>query len=231
MADVAGRLEGHLVALADTLLAGGTPLALAVAVALLVGAAHGLLPGHGKLAAAAVVAAGGRATTAVTVGVAVAVSHTLTVVLLGTVWLAGSVTGGSATGGLLEAAAGFAVIAVGLRYRHTRRRGGHHHHSAHSSAVGVGLASGLLPSPAAVLALSTAALAGALGTGLLLVAAFAVGLASAVTIAGLAGDRLRWAAERAAGEARVRQALGGAAPWVVVAAGGLLVLRSVVGLR
>jgi ABC-type nickel/cobalt efflux system permease component RcnA len=120
---------------------GLTPLigALAVLLALVLGAAHAALPGHGKTVMAAYMAGRrGRARDAVAVGAVVTLTHTGGVLAVGlllttVVGLAGQVVLGwlGVASGILVAVVGAGML-VGLR----RRRGGGHHHHGHSHGPG-----------------------------------------------------------------------------------------------
>lgn len=110
--------------------------ALAVLLALMLGAAHAALPGHGKTVMAAYIAGRrGRRRDAVTVGAIVTLTHTGGVLVLGllltaTAGLAGEVVLSwlGIASGLLVAAVGVAMLAGVLR----RRTSVHHHDHGHS---------------------------------------------------------------------------------------------------
>ncbi|MFG2733525.1 hypothetical protein N0X72_06845 [Streptomyces carpaticus] len=149
------RLDAELVALFD----GRAVFWVAVLVALGVGAAHAVAPGHGKsITAAYLVGVRGRYRDALRLGVIVAIMHTLSVLLLASAWVGVTGAAGFATERVtawLQVAAGVVVIGVGahLVHRHlrTRRRRrvphghdhdahahGHHHHDHghdHSHAI------------------------------------------------------------------------------------------------
>jgi ABC-type nickel/cobalt efflux system permease component RcnA len=218
--------ESQFVALIDRPVGVGG-LLLGLLVALGVGAAHGLAPGHGKaIAAAYLVGDRGRPRDAVLLGVAVALMHTWSVLALG--FALYSATQRPATAALsawLQLVSGLVVAGLGgwlvwrrVRERRVRERraGGegthhdpgnpsqHHHehgdHANHSHVpedtgahplswqglVALGAAGGLLPSPSALLVLFTALAVGRLAYGLGLIAVFSVGLATSVSLIGLA---------------------------------------------
>lgn len=110
---------------------------LALLVALGVGAAHALAPGHGKgITAAYLLGTRGRHRDAVRLGVIVAVMHTLSVLVLALVWvgLSGAASLGTKTlTAWMQVGAGVLVIGVGahLTWRHLRG-GGHHHSHQHT---------------------------------------------------------------------------------------------------
>lgn len=235
------RFETYLVRLIDTEL-GVALAAVALIGAVGAGAAHALAPGHAKtITAAYLVSAQGRAREALAVGGIVAGMHTGSVLLLGAVlYLA---TDGPFTPDRLvpwmTLGAGLLVLAVGvgLAVRHSRRRGrsGDHDHDLPALPEGVspfslrglaliGVAGGLLPSPAAFLVLATAIFIDRLLFGILLVLAFSVGLA--LTIAGVAMLAIRGRDVLSRERARhpVLERVAGAVPLiaaVLVIAGGL----------
>lgn len=215
-------LEARLVGLAS----GPLPLPAllaAFALALSVGAAHAMAPGHGKsIAAAYLVAERGRTRDAVGLGVTVAAMHTVSVLGIGLVAYAAARSVGMARMlPWLSVLAGLSLLALGLvmlagRWRELRGEPAEHEHEhepahghGHEPLSGVGVAAvaaagGLVPSPSALATLLAAVAAGRLALGLGLVAAFSIGLATAVTLVGVAvlrgrdlidrrlGHRLRW---------------------------------------
>ncbi|GHB53221.1 hypothetical protein GCM10010377_50300 [Streptomyces viridiviolaceus] len=227
--------------------------ALALAVAVVLGAAHALAPGHGKtLMAATAAARGGRARLkdVLPLAVSVTVTHTLGVVALGLLVTAGSAAAPTVVAwlgiasGVLVTLAGASLVRRALRHRghghaHGHEHGhGHHTHPAAPSLRGtvlLGLAGGLVPSPSAVVVLVGAAALGQAWFGLLLVVAYGVGLALTLTAAGVAVVRLgggvtrvlrrrpRWASGPPADLVRRAAPLGSA--FVVVALGAGLVFR------
>ncbi|NUT31552.1 MAG: cobalt transporter [Hamadaea sp.] len=176
---------------------GVPPVAFALACA--AGAAHAVAPGHGKsLAAAYLVGARGRLRDAAWLGGAVAVMHTLSVLVIGLAWtflsLADVVSMPRLTG-WLQLVAGVLVLGTGvwlirrhLRHRHDHRLGHEHSHEhghEHTHApdrerpglILLGVSGGLTPSPAAFLVLVTGLFLGRPWFALLLVAAFGIGMA------------------------------------------------------
>ncbi|SCL28779.1 ABC-type nickel/cobalt efflux system, permease component RcnA [Micromonospora pallida] len=118
---------------------------VALVVALGVGAAHAVAPGHGKsVTAAYLVGTRGRYRDALRLGIIVAVMHTFSVLVLALSWvgLSGVASLGTETiTGWMQAVAGLVVLGVGanLTYRQLRGRGhshshGHAHSHAHSNA-------------------------------------------------------------------------------------------------
>ena len=195
--------------------------ALAVLLALTLGAAHAALPGHGKTVMAAYIAGRrGRRRDALTVGAIVTLTHTGGVLVLGLLLTAAAGLAGEVVlswlgiaSGILVAAVGAAMLAGVLR----RRTPVHHHDHGHShdhdhdhhghphphpsrpagrlSLVGMGIAGGLVPSPSALIVLLGAVGLGRTAFGVLLVLAYGAGMAAMLTAAGLVLVRIRdrWA--------------------------------------
>jgi nickel/cobalt transporter (NicO) family protein len=189
-----GAVEARLVALFDT----PEVLVVGVLLAIGVGALHAVAPGHGKsIAAAYLVAERARAGDAILLGVVVAAMHTVSVVVLAGAWTALSAASGFATGRLtawLQVAAAVMVISVGaaMVLRGSRTGAGHRHHHDEPAAasrrgllLALGAAGGLLPSPSAFLVLVSGIVTGRLGYALVLVGAFAAGMAATLSAVGL----------------------------------------------
>ena len=198
-----------------------TPLVgvLAVALALALGAGHAALPGHGKTVMAAYLAGRhGRPRDALVVGAVVTFTHTGGVLVLGLLLttaagLAGEVVLSwlGVASGALVAALGAAMLLAALRRRapahhhaHDHQHGHDHHHPhrdhhhPHGTGpgrrlglVGMGVAGGLVPSPSALIVLLGAIGLGHTAFGVVLVAAYGVGIAGTLTAAGLLLIRLR----------------------------------------
>ena len=190
-----------------------TPMSavLAVIAALGLGAIHGVSPGHGKtLVAGYLIGSRGTMRQAVWLGVTVAVSHTIGVLLLGAVALA-------ATALLLPEriiewlALGSALLVIGLggslafgQLRRGRLRGDHRHphphphgaehahpdHQAPSLTTGalaaLGIVGGIVPSASAILVLLVAVSLHRLAFGLVLIGAFGLGMA--IVLAGISAS-------------------------------------------
>ena len=184
------------------LLAGGhlTPLVgvLAVLLAVLLGAGHAALPGHGKTVLAAYLAGRrGRPRDAVAVGALVTLTHTGAVLVVGLLLSVSTALAGDRLLAYLSLASGVLIVAVGgwmlvksLRHAHAHRHHHHHHHDhdhAHGtwSLAGIGLAGGLVPSPSALVVLLGAIGLGRAGFGVLLVLAYGLGMAGTLVGAGL----------------------------------------------
>jgi ABC-type nickel/cobalt efflux system permease component RcnA len=193
---------------------------LAVALALALGAGHAALPGHGKTVMAAYLAGRhGRPRDALVVGAVVTFTHTGGVLVLGLLLttaagLAGEVVLSwlGVASGVLVAALGVAMLLTALRRRapahdhaHDHQHGHDQHHHTHRDhhhphetgpgrrlgLVGMGVAGGLVPSPSALVVLLGAIGLGHTAFGVLLVAAYGVGMAGTLTAAGLLLIRLR----------------------------------------
>ncbi|NJC70787.1 High-affinity nickel-transporter [Planosporangium thailandense] len=205
---------------------------LAVLAAVLLGAGHAALPGHGKTVMAAYLAGErGRVRDAMVVGATVTLTHTGAVLVIGALLSASSALAGDRLLGYLGLASGILVTAVGvgMLVGALRRRGGHgHSHHGHSHShhghghshshgdhsphghphshgdhshhdhdhggstrvgklglAGIGLAGGLVPSPSALVVLLGAIGLGRAGFGILLVVGYGLGMAAALTGAGL----------------------------------------------
>ncbi|MBE7382279.1 MAG: sulfite exporter TauE/SafE family protein [Leptolyngbya sp. SIO1E4] len=199
--EAAGRLT--------TLLNGQlTPAAIAagLAIAYSFGAVHALSPGHGKtLVGAYLVGSRGTPQAALWLGLTTTVTHTLAVFILGvTTLLASHYIDLDQVYPILGAASGVAICLVGLRLLSTRLRDGHHHHHhpdhhhhAHhhhgdppradwSSILAIGISGGLVPCPSALVLLLSAIALHQIAYGLVLIGGFSLGLASVLTILGLA---------------------------------------------
>ena len=174
---------------------------LSLAIALFWGAAHALSPGHGKsIVAAYLVGSRGTARHAVLLGLTVTVTHTIGVFALGLVTLALSAflvpeqlyPWLNLVSALLVVGVGIGVLRKRARdWRHAQAHGHHHHHEhAHKELgirqlLGVGVSGGLVPCPTALVVLLAAISLHRVGYGLVLILAFSVGLAAAMTSIGL----------------------------------------------
>ncbi|HWI03522.1 MAG TPA: sulfite exporter TauE/SafE family protein, partial [Acidimicrobiales bacterium] len=208
-------LDVRFVQLVDRALANPWTAVVAVVVAVGVGAVHALAPGHAKVVAGAyLLGGGGRVRDALLLGVAVSAMHVVSVLVLGVglyVALRSGATMSPQIGGAtatLRIVSGVMVLALGIsmlvRQRRARRRHAHHHHTlppevrpfSRRGLTIIGMSGGLLPSPAAFTALTTAAFAGRWLLGVALVAAFSVGLAATLTVIGVLVVRGRVAIDR-----------------------------------
>jgi nickel/cobalt transporter (NicO) family protein len=174
---------------------------LAVLLALVLGAAHAALPGHGKTIMAAYQAGKrGRARDAVAVGVVVTLTHTCGVLAAGLLLTSVAGVTGETVLGWLAVVSGAPVVVVGatmllaLRRRAHSHAHSHPHSHSHShdhsrpgrwSIAGIGIAGGLVPSPSALVVLLGAIALGRTPFGVLLVLAYGLGMAATLTAAGL----------------------------------------------
>jgi nickel/cobalt transporter (NicO) family protein len=217
---------------------------IALAVALFWGAAHALMPGHGKaIVAAYLVGTRGTARDAFLLGGIVTVTHTIGVFALGLVTLALSefivpeqlYPWLNLISALLVVGVGLAVLQA--RYLHVRahRHGHHHHHHHHEhetrqglrGLVAVGVSGGLLPCPTALVVLLAAISLHRVGYGLLLIVAFSIGLASVVTAIGLVAVSAKRAFSRMRLDGPVVRALPAVSALVVLALGIAMTARAV----
>lgn len=118
--------------LTELLQQGATHSWLFIPTAILLGALHGLEPGHSKtMMAAFIIAVRGTVRQAVLLGLAATLSHTLVVwlVALGGMWLLGGLNAES-TEPYFQLASGLmiAVMALWMLWRIRREQHGHHHH-------------------------------------------------------------------------------------------------------
>jgi nickel/cobalt exporter len=154
--------------------------------ALALGAAHAIQPGHGKtLVTAAALGPQSRLYEPVLLGLATTLTHMGSVLLVAlALWITGATQVGSIHGGLTRIA-GFAIAAAGF-WRVGRHVGGHDEHDLveHRTGglgtlevVGLGIAGGLVPCWDAVGLVVLAAALGRLGEGVALVLAFSLGMA------------------------------------------------------
>jgi ABC-type nickel/cobalt efflux system permease component RcnA len=156
------------------------------------GALHALSPGHGKaMVAAYLVGTRGSTRDALLLGATVTVTHTTGVVALGAVAL------GLSAWVLpeqlypwLTLASGLMVVGVGVAVLRRRARRHHHHHHHHHhdrrSLLALGASAGLIPCPSALVVLLGAVAQHRIGLGLVLIAAFSLGLAATLSGLGVA---------------------------------------------
>jgi len=166
------------------------------------GALHALSPGHGKaMVAAYLVGTRGTPRDAVALGAIVTVTHTIGVFALGLVTLALSAyvlpeqlyPWLNLASGLLVVLVGVAVLRSRVRARHHHdHHHHHHHHHDHDDApsrrglLAMGASAGLIPCPSALVVLLAAIAQAQIALGLALIVAFSLGLATTLTVLGLA---------------------------------------------
>jgi nickel/cobalt exporter len=183
-------------------------------IAVVLGAFHALEPGHAKsLMAAYIVAIRGTATQAVTLGVSAAVGHTIVIWLLAVAALAfGHQYVVEEAEPWITALSGVLIVLLAVRmfwslrrssgHSHGHSHDGHHHHSDHSHAhdapaivqggvttgqiIWFGFTGGLMPCPAALAVLLVCVQLKAFTLGVMMVAAFSVGVGATLVAIGLA---------------------------------------------
>jgi ABC-type nickel/cobalt efflux system permease component RcnA len=195
-------------------------------IAVALGAAHAIGPGHGKtLVTAVALGPGVRFYQPAILGLAATMAHTGSVLLIAAaLWYTGATRVGIVHEALTKVA-GFVIGAAGL-WRIGRQLAGYSDHGEHElpdgdisnrGLVGLGLAGGLVPCWDAVALLLLATALGRLTAGVVLVLAFSAGMALVLIVVGLLAWKLRSAAFRAESQNRWRRPLG-------LACGGVLSL-------
>jgi nickel/cobalt transporter (NicO) family protein len=176
------------------------------------GAIHAASPGHGKTVSAAyLVGTRGRPADALALGVFVTLAHTSGIIAFAVIAAVGSTILSQRSESYLALATALLMTGVGMwmlsgRWRHhphlvgvSELEHGHHHsHADHHHAefpagarpswgllLGLGLAGGLLPDPAALAVLLAAIASGKLVLGLLTVLVFSLGFASVLVLVGV----------------------------------------------
>ncbi len=164
----------------------GLSSAFIALIALCLGAAHAVQPGHGKtLVTAVALSPDARWYQAMLLGFSATLAHLGSVLLVAlALWYTGATAVGTVHRGLSQVA-GFAIAAAGF-WRVGRHLGGYAEHALDDfrrvrmsslGIVGLGLANGLVPCWDAVGLLVLAASLGRLATGVNLVIAFSLGMA------------------------------------------------------
>lgn len=168
-------------------------------VALLLGSAHAIQPGHGKtLVAATAVGESGGWLAALALALIVTVAHMSGVLAVAFGLWATRSTRYQEINTVLAQVAGFAIAAIGL-WRLGRHLGRHGEHPSGDAAaplpgrslLTLGLAGGLVPCWDAVLLIILAEAIGRLRLGLVLLAAFSLGMALVLVMVGLAAAHVR----------------------------------------
>jgi nickel/cobalt transporter (NicO) family protein len=218
--------------------AGEGVLVLLLLTAFAWGALHALSPGHGKaMVAAYLVGARGTARHAVALGATVTITHTAGVFALGLValglseyvlpedlypWL-------NLVSGLLVLVVGVYVLRKNLR----RRKHHHHHHHHHPDSlswrgiVAMGTAAGLIPCPSALVVLLGAIAQGQIALGMVMIVAFSLGLATTLTVLGIAVVSAGRALSRLNVPSRIVTALPAVSALLIVGVGVVLTLQAV----
>jgi nickel/cobalt exporter len=213
-----------------------------LALAMFWGAAHALSPGHGKtIVSAYLVGSRGTPWQAALLGLITTATHTAGVFALGGVtlllsqwivpdrlypWL-------DLSAGLMVVGVGAAVLVGRARHAHAHHHGHAHHHHHHDqehadrrSLLAVGISGGLLPCPSALVVLLAAITLHRVAFGLLLVVAFSVGLALAITGVGLVAVLAKSVFSRFDGKGRALAVLPAVSALVIVLAGVAMVARA-----
>jgi ABC-type nickel/cobalt efflux system permease component RcnA len=203
------------------------------------GALHALSPGHGKaMVAAYLVGTRGTPRDAVALGGIVTVTHTIGVFALGLVTLALSAyvlpeqlyPWLNLASGLLVVVVGVAVLRSRVRVRRQAHHHDHHHPHHHDhphdhgpsrrGLLAMGASAGLIPCPSALVVLLAAIAQAQVGLGLALIVAFSLGLATTLTVLGLA---VVWAG-RFAGRIRLGPRAGAVAETLPAVSAALIIL-------
>ncbi len=223
----------------------------ALALALFLGAAHGLEPGHGKtIVAAYLVGARGTVGNALFLGGVVALTHTSSVILLGLVALfASQYVLPEQIFPYLGTASGLLIMGLGtwLLVNYLKGRGPghshshaeeHHHGHSHSHAtpnkvtlgnlLTLGISGGIVPCTGALVILLLAVALHRIAFGLLLLATFSVGLASVLIAIGVLIVKARPLVERFSGAGRWIQRLPIASAVVIIAVGCAITFRTLI---
>jgi nickel/cobalt transporter (NicO) family protein len=223
----------------------------ALVAALFWGAAHALSPGHGKtIVAAYLIGKRGTVRDAAALGAIVTVTHTIGVFALGlaTLLLSQWIVPDTLYP-WLNLVAGVSVVLIGVAVLRARSRewlharshahGGHHHHHHHDHApepasgvrglLAVGVSGGILPCPSALVVLLAAISLHRVAFGLVLIVAFSVGLALAITAVGLAAVLAKKAFARRSFDGLVLRALPAVSAAVILAAGVAMTVRALPG--
>jgi nickel/cobalt transporter (NicO) family protein len=176
------------------------PWTVLALIALGLGAAHAIQPGHGKtLVTAAALGPGARFYQPALLGLATTAAHVGSVLLIAAaLWYTGTSRVGTIHLGLAQAA-GFVIAASGF-WRLGRHLGGHGEHEIEAGEtidrsslglIGLGLAGGLVPCWDAVGLLVMAAALGRLAAGVGLVLAFSAGMAAVLVVVGCVAWKLK----------------------------------------
>jgi nickel/cobalt exporter len=217
---------------------------LALGAALFWGVAHALSPGHGKaIVTAYLVGTRGTARHAALLGAITTITHTMGVFALGGVTLLLSqFIVPDTLYPWIELLSGVLVVTIGGsvllgRARHVRahrhRHDHHHHHGEHEHGapglrglVAVGVSGGLLPCPSALVVLLAAISLHRVAFGMLLIVAFSVGLALAITGVGLLAVLAKRAFARVSFERGPVALLPAASALVILLAGIVMTVRA-----
>ena len=202
------------------------------------GALHALSPGHGKaMVAAYLVGTRGTARHAAALGAIVTVTHTAGVFALGLVtlllsqflvpdqlypWL-------TLVSGLMVVVVGGSVVRSRIRARRHEQSHQHHHHDEVTTRglLAMGASAGLIPCPSALVVLLGAISQHQVALGMVLILAFSLGLATAMTAIGVAVVYAGRLTARIDFRGRTATALPVVSGLVIVGAGLLLSAKAV----
>src|SRR5581483_5037558 len=228
---------------------------ISLLIAVFWGAAHAFSPGHGKsIVAAYLVGSRGTARHAVLLGLTVTITHTIGVFALGLItlslssfllpeqlypWL-------NLVSALLIVAVGVSVVRWRIReWSRSRMRRAEAHQHAHSHGhehghghehpdpslglrrlLAIGISGGIIPCPTALVVLLAAISLHRVGYGLILILAFSVGLAAAMTAIGLLAVTAKRAFGRVNFESPAMRLLPAVSALVVLGLGVAMTVRA-----
>ena len=184
-----------------------TPIVVAIGafIAFLLGAIHSIAPGHGKsIMAVMALAEGGKRKEIIRLGLAMGITHTIGVLVLGTLFILGAssiprsvIPALGILSGILISAVGSYYIARFLRHQHQHRHKEDHHHEVDIGAGRIallGIVGGMVPTPTAITILVGTAALGSAWYGVLLVGSYGIGMTSILIFAGKLVEKLyQWA--------------------------------------
>jgi nickel/cobalt transporter (NicO) family protein len=232
-------------------------VAAALLIAMGLGAIHALSPGHGKsIVAAYLIGSRGTARHAVFLGLVVTITHTIGVFALGLITLfASQYILPEQLYPWLGAISGLIVVVIGVTLLVKRVRGAtaHHHHHNHEhqhehdpdhghshlppgadgtpvtwrSLLALGISGGLLPCPTALVVLLSAISLHRVGFGLVLIAAFSIGLATVLTAIGLLFVKSRRVLDRLPFASPVLRRLPAGSALLITLLGLIIMIRTV----
>ncbi|MFM8751818.1 MAG: sulfite exporter TauE/SafE family protein [Actinomycetota bacterium] len=179
---------------------------IGILIAFLLGALHSIAPGHGKsIMAVMALAESGKRRELIKLGFAMGATHTVGVLILGSIFIFGSSaiprkiipSLGVVSGFLISAIGGYYVLRFLSHQRQHRHHEEHHHHHAEVRTGRIallGLVGGMVPTPTAITILVGTAALGSAWYGVLLVTSYGMGMTSILIFAGQLVERLyRWA--------------------------------------
>ena len=197
------------------------------------GAIHAATPGQGKTVSAAyLVGTPGRPADALALGIFVTLAHTSGITLFAVLATLGSTALSQRSESYVSLAMALLMVGLGLwmlggQWHMLRSHGGHGHDHDHGIArvvderpswgllLGLGIAGGLLPDPAALAVLLAAIASGKLVLGLLTVVVFSLGFATVLVLVGAIVGRV--------GQAVLTWTTSRWMAWLQVAAAGVIV--------